>query len=183
MTTLKQKTFFQKIDKFEHNVCLYFNNFSRKKPIEHFFSIISRLGDGGFWYTLMLGLFFFGGFKGYVVALGMALMAVINVAIYKSLKSRLVRERPYISFRDLSCGAPPLDQYSFPSGHTLHAVSFTVVCIYFFPLLAVLLIPVSILIAISRMVLGLHYPTDVVMGALIGMVMSLATIQAIAIFV
>ncbi|OUR88657.1 hypothetical protein A9Q81_23235 [Gammaproteobacteria bacterium 42_54_T18] len=182
MSTLNQKSIFQKIDKFEHNVCLYFNNFSRKKTIKRFFSIISRLGDGGIWYTLMLGLFFFGGFKGYVVALGMALMAIINVAIYKSLKSKLVRERPYISFRDLSCGTPPLDQYSFPSGHTLHAVSFTVVCIYFFPLLAVLLIPISILIAISRVVLGLHYPTDVVMGALIGAVISISTIKVIAIF-
>ena len=183
MTTLKQKSFFQKIDKFEHNVCLYFNNFSRKKTIKRFFTIISRLGDGGFWYTLILGLFFFGGFKGYVIALGMTLMAVINVAIYKSLKSKLVRERPYISFQDLSCGTPPLDQYSFPSGHTLHAVSFAVVCIYFFPLFAVLLIPISILIAISRVVLGLHYPTDVVMGTLIGLAVSISTIKVIAIFV
>ena len=130
----------------------------------------------------MFGLFFLFGFKGYVVAMGMALMAIINVAIYKSLKSRLVRERPYISFGDLSCGTPPLDQYSFPSGHTLHAVSFTVVCVHFFPILAVLLIPISLLIAVSRVVLGLHYPTDVVIGALIGMAISLSTIQVISIF-
>ena len=110
-------------------------------------------------------------------------MAIINVSFYKSLKSILVRERPYILFRDLSWGTPPLDQYSFPSGHTLHAVSFTVVCVHFFPILAVLLIPLSILIAISRMVLGLHYPTDVVMGAMIGTVISLSTIQVILLFV
>ena len=183
MTTLKQKSIFQKIDKFEHNICLYFNNFSRKKPVKRFFGLISRLGDGGLWYTLMFGLFFLFGFKGYVVAMGMALMAIINVAIYKSLKSRLVRERPYISFGDLSCGTPPLDQYSFPSGHTLHAVSFTVVCVHFFPILAVLLIPISILIAVSRVVLGLHYPTDVLIGALIGIAISLSTIQVISIFV
>ncbi len=183
MTTLKQKSIFQKIDKFEYNICVYFNNFSRKKPVKRFFSIISRLGDGGVWYTLMLGLFFLFGFEGFVVAMGMALMAIINVTIYKSLKSRLVRERPYISFRDLSCGTPPLDQYSFPSGHTLHAVSFTVVCVYFFPLLAVLLIPISILIAVSRVVLGLHYPTDVAMGTLIGIAISIPTIQVIALFV
>lgn len=183
MTTLKQKSFFQKIDKFEHNICLYFNNFSKKNNIKRFFSIISRLGDGVLWYTLMLGLFFLFGFKGYIVAIGMGLMAIINVAIYKSLKSRLVRERPYISFRDLSCGTPPLDQYSFPSGHTLHAVSFTMVCVYFFPVFAVFLIPISILIAVSRMVLGLHYPTDVVMGTLIGIVISISAIQVISIFV
>ena len=131
----------------------------------------------------MLGLFFLFGFKGYVVAMGMALMAIINAAIYKFLKSRLIRERPYISFGDLSCGTPPLDQYSFPSGHTLHAVSFTVVCVYFFPIFAVLLIPISGLIAVSRVVLGLHYPSDVVIGALIGITISLLTIQAISLFI
>ncbi len=182
MATLKQKSIFQKIDKFEHHICLYFNNFSRRNTIKRFFSIISRIGDGGLWYTLILGLFFLFGFKGYIVAMGMALMAIINVAIYKSLKSRLVRERPYISFLDLSCGTPPLDQYSFPSGHTLHAISFTVVCVYFFPMFAMLLIPISILIAISRIVLGLHYPTDVIMGALIGTIISLSTIQIISMF-
>ncbi len=183
MATLNHKSIFQKIDKFEYKICVYFNNFSRRNTIKRFFSIVSRLGDGGIWYTLMLGLFFLCGIKGYVVAIGMALMAIFNVAIYKSLKSRLIRERPYISFKDLSCGTQPLDQYSFPSGHTLHAVSFTVVCMYFFPLLAVLLTPLSILIAVSRVVLGLHYPTDVIMGALIGIAISLPTIQVITRFI
>jgi undecaprenyl-diphosphatase len=65
-------------------------------------------------------------------------------------------------------GTPALDRYSFPSGHTLHAVSFTILATASFPQLTWLLAPFATLVAASRVVLGLHYPTDVAAGALIG---------------
>jgi undecaprenyl-diphosphatase len=63
---------------------------------------------------------------------------------------------------------PPLDEFSFPSGHTLHAVSFTIVALGWFPLLAPLLVPFTALVAASRVVLGLHYPSDVIAAIGIG---------------
>jgi undecaprenyl-diphosphatase len=66
------------------------------------------------------------------------------------------------------CAGKPLDRFSFPSGHTLHAVSFTVIAAGAFPVLALVLLPAAVLIALSRVVLGLHYPTDVLAGALLG---------------
>ena len=62
----------------------------------------------------------------------------------------------------------PLDRYSFPSGHTLHAVSFAWQATVHFPELGWVLVPLAALIAASRVVLGLHYPTDVLAGAAIG---------------
>jgi undecaprenyl-diphosphatase len=61
-----------------------------------------------------------------------------------------------------------LDLYSFPSGHTLHAVSFTILAVASFPGLAWLCVPFATLVAMSRVVLGLHYPSDVAAGALLG---------------
>jgi len=63
---------------------------------------------------------------------------------------------------------------SFPSGHTLHAVAFTVLATHYFPELLVLLGPFAILVALSRVVLGLHYPSDVAAGGTIGLALALA---------
>ena len=65
--------------------------------------------------------------------------------------------------------AAALDRYSFPSGHTLHAVCFTTLVVGEFPdPWALLLIPFSLLVAISRVTLGLHYPSDVLAGGALG---------------
>ena len=65
-------------------------------------------------------------------------------------------------------GTRALDRYSFPSGHTLHATSFSILAIDAFPQLGWLCAPFAVLVAISRVILGLHYPTDVAAGAVIG---------------
>ena len=73
-------------------------------------------------------------------------------------------------------GERPLDHFSFPSGHTLHAVMVTTVLGWVQPILLILMLPFTVLVALSRMVLGLHYPSDVVIGALIGAVVAIAII-------
>ena len=95
-------------------------------------------------------------------------------AIERQLGARLVvkkvcvRERPFITHSSISLAMAPLDRYSFPSGHTLHAVAFTWQACAAFPELAVALVLLALSIAASRVVLGLHYPTDVLVGALLG---------------
>jgi undecaprenyl-diphosphatase len=64
---------------------------------------------------------------------------------------------------------PPLDRFSFPSGHTLHAVSFSTVALFYYPQLGWLLVPFTLLVAASRIVLGLHYPSDVLVASVIGL--------------
>jgi undecaprenyl-diphosphatase len=70
-----------------------------------------------------------------------------------------------------------LDQFSFPSGHTLHSVAFTLVVYYHFPGSVWLLTPFTLLVAISRPLLGLHYPSDVLAGAAIGATIALCSQQ------
>ena len=89
-------------------------------------------------------------------------------ALYALLKRVFVRERPFITHTGIDRAASPLDRYSFPSGHTLHAVSFTWQCAAHFPELLLVLVPLAALIAASRVVLGLHYPSDVLAGAALG---------------
>jgi undecaprenyl-diphosphatase len=88
--------------------------------------------------------------------------------VYKLLKQRTLRPRPFQVIQAISLGTAPLDKFSFPSGHTLHAVTFTLVALHYYPALAWLLIPFTLLVAASRLVLGLHYPSDVLAGAALG---------------
>jgi undecaprenyl-diphosphatase len=98
----------------------------------------------------------------------MALTGALGVLIYVLLKRLFVRERPFITHAGIDRAGAPLDRYSFPSGHTLHAVSFTWQAGVHFPELLWVLLPLAALIAASRVVLGLHYPSDVIAGAAIG---------------
>lgn len=164
----------QYFDELEIDLCLRVNRYGRAAAVRHFFSIVSRLGDGGAW--LLLGVFalVLRGQHAVPLILNVAFTAVVGVMLYKLLKRRLIRERPYITNAGILCGTPPLDRYSFPSGHTLHAVSFTTLFGEFEPLLLVIAAPFALLVAISRVVLGLHYPSDVLAGAAIGAALAVA---------
>jgi undecaprenyl-diphosphatase len=168
MATVRSVEWFRRIDALEHAWCLRMNRGCNSRLIKNVFSAVSRLGDGIFWYTLILLLPIVYGDRGLMPALRMAIVGIIGLALYKYLKSRLVRERPYISLAGSVAGTKALDRYSFPSGHTLHAVSFTVLSVSSFPEWAALLIPFASLVAASRVVLGLHYPSDVLVGAALG---------------
>ena len=102
----------------------------------------------------------------------MVLTGLLGVLIYKLLKQNLIRERPFHSHRGVVALVNPLDRYSFPSGHTLHAVCFAVMLLNYFPQLSGLVLPFSASIAVSRVVLGLHYPTDVLAGGLLGWILA-----------
>lgn len=157
-----------RVDQLEQRLCRALNRTSTHAPVRAFFAAVSRVGDGVVWYALMAVLAATQGRYGVRAALAMGLTALIGVGVYKLLKQHLVRERPYLTHHDIRVGCAPLDRYSFPSGHTLQAVLFTIVAVAWFPALAAVLIPLTVLIAMSRVVLGLHYPTDVLVGALIG---------------
>jgi undecaprenyl-diphosphatase len=99
--------------------------------------------------------------------------------LYGALKRGTLRPRPYEVHAHIGAGSVPLDRFSFPSGHTLHAVAFTIVTLAYFPGLGLLLIPLTIAIAASRMALGLHYPSDVLAGAALGALVAGISLQLI----
>ncbi len=152
----------------EQALCLTFNRASQRRGVRRLFAAVSRLGDGVFWYGLMLALLLADGPAAAPAVVHMLAVGVGCLALYKWLKGKTLRPRPFQVNRSISVTVPPLDQYSFPSGHTLHAVGFTVVLLAYYPGLAWVAVPFTLLVALSRLVLGLHYPTDVMAGVLIG---------------
>jgi undecaprenyl-diphosphatase len=164
-------TFVARVDAAEFGLCRTLNALSGRPPVRRLFQVVSRLGNGAIWYALLLVLPLWRGRAAVRPALVMALTGIIGVALYKLLKQTLVRERPFITHSGISLQGAPLDRYSFPSGHTLHAVAFTWQAVAHFPALGWVLVPFASLVAASRVVLGLHYPTDVLVGAAIGAVL------------
>lgn len=162
-------------------LCLLFNRINHLRPVSLFFALISRLGDGVFWYVLMLLLPVFYGLGAIQVSLHMAIVSVIGLGLYKWLKLSTVRVRPYRFNENILQNVAALDQFSFPSGHTLHAVSFSAVLLNYYPEWAVLVIPFAALVALSRVILGLHYPSDVLIGALLGLGLAQGSIALVSV--
>lgn len=149
-------------------LCLWLNGASRLAPVLQALRALSWLGDGIVWYALMLALLLRDGADAVPAVAHMIAVGVVCTTTYRLLKRGTSRPRPYQVIPAVAAGAAPLDAYSFPSGHTLHAVAFTMVAASHYPALAALLATFTGLTAVSRVVLGLHYPSDVAAGALIG---------------
>jgi undecaprenyl-diphosphatase len=116
----------------------------------------------------MLLILLFEGGDGLLPVLHMALAGLSGTLLYKWLKGKTLRPRPFEVHQDIFMTGKPLDKFSFPSGHTLHAVVFGLVAINYYPALSFIIMPFVSMVALSRVVLGLHYPSDVLAGAFIG---------------
>lgn len=140
---------------------------------------VSRLGNGELWIGLIVMLALLDDPNGLRCSLHLAAVSGSGALIYLVMKHRAGRPRPFVHLKELRLCAPPLDEFSFPSGHTLHAVAFSIVVTAYFPTLGLLLVPFAVLTAIVRVVLGLHYPSDVLAGVAIGAGVALLSLLAL----
>ena len=160
----------------ESGWCLRVNRLCERSRSRAYFAAISRLGDGVFWYALMATMVVVDGRDGVAASAHLAATGVIALSLYKLLKRWTRRPRPFASDARIRAWVAPLDEFSFPSGHTLHAVAFSLVAMAHYPRLAWLLVPFTASIATSRVVLGLHYPTDVLAATAIGSALAAASL-------
>ncbi|MBY0271304.1 MAG: phosphatase PAP2 family protein [Burkholderiales bacterium] len=158
----------ERVARWDLQICLRFNRICRRVSWRLLFRCVSMLGDGMAWYALMAFLLLRERDAAVLPVLHLVVVGLASTVVYKWLKKRTLRPRPYQAHAGIEHFAAPLDHFSFPSGHTLHAVAFTLVTLAYYPALGWLLAPFTLLIALSRVVLGLHYPSDVLVGALLG---------------
>lgn len=149
----------------------------RGEPLIAFMRIVSRTGDGtviAVWMALAFLLL------PWEVFLPAAIASFVATGLGQFFKRTLKRARPVEGIVD----APP-DAWSMPSGHTCCAVSLAVVAwgVAGSPLAVAAAVGVSLwalLVAASRIVLGVHYPFDVLVGALLGAVSGLVGLAVAA---
>lgn len=127
----------------------------------------SRAGDGWLWLAIGLALITQNRPGPAAVCAG-SLAAGVGLGIYFVVKQATGRKRPCLIEPHCWARMLPPDQYSFPSGHTITAFSIATAVGLFYPSLMLVLLCVAVLIAASRIVLGMHFLSDVLAGALIG---------------
>lgn len=88
--------------------------------------------------------------------------------LYFLLKNILKRNRPQQTIPGFKSVIQPSDQFSFPSGHTSAAFFFMGVISFFYPVLVIPFLLWAITVGVSRVMLGVHFPSDIAAGALLG---------------
>ncbi len=166
----------QRISRWDVELCAFCNRQSRHLSIRSLFRLASRLGDGVFWYTLMIALLLSYQGEALPAVLHMLAVGLVGTVIYKLIKGKTLRPRPFNVYPAIVCVGKTLDQFSFPSGHTMHAVAFSIVAVSYFPGLIWLVTPFAVLVALSRPILGLHYPSDVLAGAALGAMIAITSL-------
>ncbi len=137
----------------------------------------SRLSGAPVWLAVIAGLALQGTPAASRCAAWMLATGTINLLCYWALKHGTRRLRPFERCPHIQARLQAPDAFSFPSGHTLHAVAMGQILAACYPLLALPMAGFALLVAMSRVVLGLHFPSDVLVGALLGLLTAQAVLQ------
>jgi undecaprenyl-diphosphatase len=146
--------------------------------VKNLFIIASRLGDGSLWVMTAIWLLFAGDFRTRLSVLTTMVALIFSVLIFMAVKKLCGRPRPFESWQNLTCLMPPPDKFSFPSGHTMTAFAAWSALSIDIPELCIPYLLAVAIIGISRVFLGLHYPTDVLVGAIMGSTIGFSTSMA-----
>jgi len=158
------------------------NRWRAPRWIRYWMIAATRMGDGWLWYGVGLMLLVFGGPQRFSAIGAAGASAITGIGVFKLLKTLSQRPRPcHIEPHCWSKVLPP-DRFSFPSGHTMTAFSIALVVSYFYPSLEGMLFFAALSIALSRIVLGMHYLSDVLAGMVIGVALGCGAITAFASF-
>lgn len=150
----------------------YFFNHTLSAPfLDKFFSIITNVNSWYITYIVLLGISFVKvGIRGKLAVVGVLLLIVVTDQTgYRLLKEFFGRPRPCSALADVLTPLGCTGSYSFPSNHALNNFAAAIFFYRLFPKLKWVLFITATLVSISRVYLGLHYPSDIFGGAVIGL--------------
>lgn len=166
------------ITNIDHMILLWIENHLRYDFLTPFWKVITLFSEGGyFWIALCLFFLIFK--KTRKVGIVMAIAIIMNALVVNvCIKNVVARTRPYDAFEDIIRLIGIQSDYSFPSGHTSVAFSSVMAMQLAFEKkkqkrLVIYAWILACCIGFSRLYLGVHYPSDVLCGALIGMMSAL----------
>jgi len=129
---------------------------------------ISRLGDGIYYLIFGLLLVWLEPVQGKAFFLCALLGFAFELPAYLILKNSVKRQRPNDLLQEFVAYLVPSDKFSFPSGHTAAAFVMATVISYYYPPFTLMGYTIATMIGSSRVLLGVHFPTDILAGMVLG---------------
>ncbi|MEP7354225.1 MAG: phosphatase PAP2 family protein [Acidobacteriota bacterium] len=152
----------------DHHLMHRVNHWSAPRWLRVWMVASTRGGDGWLWYAMMLVIAIYGGPQRYRALVASFLAVGTGVALFMKLKRVIGRKRPCALEPHCWAKLLPPDQFSFPSGHTITAFAVAVSLGSFYPELRPALLFCATSIALSRVLLGMHFLSDVLAGIVLG---------------
>jgi undecaprenyl-diphosphatase len=156
------------IESRDHRLMRRVHRWSAPQWVRLWMICATRCGDGWLWYALAILIALYGGPEAYLAIGSSFLAAGIGIAFFLWAKRLTGRRRPcHIEPHCWSTLLPP-DQFSFPSGHTITAFAILTPLTVLYPDYWLEATFVAVSVASSRIVLGMHFLSDVLAGAFAG---------------
>jgi undecaprenyl-diphosphatase len=128
----------------------------------------SRAGDGWLWWCCGLAVLASNDAARYHAVFAAALAVLAGTLTFKMLKRAVGRKRPCAIQPHCWANLLPPDQFSFPSGHSITAFAVAISLGVFYPAALPVLMFCAASVAVSRVLLGMHFLSDVIAGSLLG---------------